>query len=875
MIRFDEERRTVTLSVRDLADENDYRFCGPAPLSLKRRAVLGRLAHEDHQEAREDELSSYRRERSVRYETRVDGWRVVVQGRIDGIYTDAEGRTVIEEVKTVVARPEELEAADEGTFPAYARQLQLYRFLLEEGSGALGFDDRAPPIALHLCLISLPDRAVRVLELGYRRERCRALVDRRLREILAARRALCARAAERRAACETVRFPHPRPRPQQQEMMDAIERALAAGRGVLVSAPPGIGKSAAALVPALRYAASVGGRVFVATSKTTQQAIFAKTVAMLRRAGAKVRGVVLTAKGKVCLNDVVHCHPEHCAHAADYERKLMQSGALERLRRLPLAGREDIEREARAHDFCPFEASLDLAGDADVIIGDYNYVFDPGANARRIFVDGDPQDVVLLIDEAHNLYERGARYYSPALRRDALIDIERRLAGRTAPLARRARALAQRLAQRIEAYGRGRSVLPAAVQATSSQAENLLLFDDPPARQRERRQASGRLRRRTPLAPQTPPPPPPAAPGEGEAPCEREVELDREWFFGLRDELAELSVAWFAEGNAQAQGEEGDPVLELNRWVSRFAGVLELEGEEFAQVWTREGGGALKILCKDPSRQLGRRLSACAGAVAVSATLEPLSFYRDVLGFGRDAALHSFPSPFDRSRRRVLVLDRPSTAYRERERDLPIVDDAVRAVVSAYRGNYLVCCPSFDYLEKLARQLGELPGYETLRQTPSMGEGRRAEVLERLRRAASEAANPVLLLAVQGGIFTEGVDYPGAECVGAIIIGPGLPRVGFERELIQEHFQKVYGRGFEYAFLYPGMNKVIQAAGRVIRTPTDKGVVVLVGSRFATPRYAELFPRDWYERSPRELVCTDPYGELRRFWGERDEARVG
>jgi DNA excision repair protein ERCC-2 len=148
---------------------------------------------------------------------------------------------------------------------------------------------------------------------------------------------------------------------------------------------------------------------------------------------------------------------------------------------------------------------------------------------------------------------------------------------------------------------------------------------------------------------------------------------------------------------------------------------------------------------------------------------------------------------------------------------------------------------------------------------------RRAELLM-LAEAASGHRDPIALLVVQGGIFTEGVDYPGDLCVGAVIVGPGLPRVSFERELIQAHFEERYGKGFDYAFLYPGMNKVIQAAGRVIRTPTDRGVVVLVGNRFASRRYAQLLPSDWYERRPRELVSRDPYGELRSFW---DEAAAG
>jgi len=884
VIRFEDRARRLTLSVRDLASDDDHRFAGPAPLSLKRRAELGRIEHEVHQESREEELRSYRRERSIRYEAKVDGWTAVVTGRIDGIYSDDDGRTVIEEVKTVVGQPEEIEAAGPETFPAYARQLQLYRYLLEEGSAGLDFaGGAAPEIALHLHLIALPSRATRTLALGYERRACREHVERRLRELIEAREATLAEEARRREAEAAVRFPHPEPRPHQEAMVDAVAAALGAGRSVLVSAPPGIGKTAAALVPAIRRACSIGGRVFVATSKTTQQAMFVRTIERLRAAGAPVRAVLLSARGKACLNDVVCCHPDACEFARDYAGKLARSGAVERLLGGGLVEPSAVEAEAREHRFCPFEAALDLTGAVDVIVGDFNYVFDPGATLRRVFIDDDPRDVVLVIDEAHNLYDRGMGYYSPALRGDAVRDIERALARQLDPISRHARGLARRLLEHLEAIDRGGARPPAAAPAEEEEAAaapaNMLLFADPEAEARERDRRKRSSRRRAVAAPPPPPPEPappePPGPPPEALPPEREVALDAAFFAELREELNELAVAWHADaaraGRPRRPADE-DPLPTLNRLVTRFTNVLELGGDEFSTVWRRGQGGVLKVLCKDPSRQLGRRIRACAGAVGVSATLEPLEFYRDVLGFPAETALAAFPSPFPRERRKVVVLDRPSTSYRRRERDLPIVEDAVRAVLASRPGNYLVCCPSFDYLQRLARRLEDLPGFEAIVQERYMDDPSRQAVLDRLRLGAEGKRLPVALLVVQGGIFTEGVDYPGELCVGAVVVGPALPRVGFERELIQAHFEAKYGRGFEYAFLFPGMSKVIQSAGRVIRTPEDQGVVALVGERFATARYANLFPRDWYDRHPRELISHDPYGDLVAFW-EGVEAR--
>ncbi|MEZ6184677.1 MAG: ATP-dependent DNA helicase [Planctomycetota bacterium] len=854
-IRFDDVLRTVSLSVRDLAGDDDHRFSGPAPLTLRRRAHVGRVEHEVHQGAREAEVSSYRRERSLRYETRVGDWTVIVNGRIDGIYTDPQGSTVIEEVKTVVASDAELAQIGEDSVPSYALQLRLYRYLLEETAAGLEFGPDAPEIALHLCWIALPSRAQKTVEVSYDPARCASLIQDRVAELVIRHERERKRTTRRQAL--KVPFPHPEPRPHQTEVAERIAAALEAGRPILVSAPPGIGKTAAALTGALRHAAAIGGRVLVLSAKTTQQAIYARTLELMREAGSGARGVILRAREKGCLNHVVDCRPEACEFARDYVQKRDRSGALERLRELPVIDPERVRAEAEVHRFCPVEASLDLTEDVEVIVGDYNYAFDPAAVLRRMFVDKEPTDVVLLIDEAHNLYERARRTHSPSLSGAELLELGAGLERRQDKLSRAARATLGELLDYL-ARVEGGQLTPLAAPEPAK-----------PAPPRNHELFGGGA---TP-APAPAPPPQPRAQPRGGVGGPRPIELDRALLGRLRDQLEQLTVALFASGGAKGSARE-EPLVLLSRRLSSFVSVMELAGPEFAELYLPRAGGTLKILCKDPSRLLARRVKACAGAVAVSGTLDPLPFYRDVLGFGPDAELVACASPFPPERRRVLILDRPSTTYRERERDLPIVEDAVRAVIAARAGNYLVCCPSFAYLEGLAARLQAVPGHEVLRQERSMSEDDRRATLERLRRSTQGQAPPGVLFCVQGGIFTEGVDYPGELCVGAIVVGPGLPQVNLERELIRAHCQERYGAGFDYAFLYPGMNKVIQAAGRVIRTPGDLGVVALVGQRFATRRYASLLPRDWYRESPRELISHDPYGDLTRFWAGVEGARA-
>jgi DNA excision repair protein ERCC-2 len=248
----------------------------------------------------------------------------------------------------------------------------------------------------------------------------------------------------------------------------------------------------------------------------------------------------------------------------------------------------------------------------------------------------------------------------------------------------------------------------------------------------------------------------------------------------------------------------------------------------------------------------------------MSATLSPLEFYRDVLGFEPDAKLLSLSSPFPPDNRKVVVVPEVSTRYRHRAETAPRVGRIIERVVAARPGNYLAFFPSFEYLGAV-RSCLHSEGYRLLVQKRTMGDHSRNAVLEKL----GSGRGPHLLLGVQGGIFAEGVDYPGDLAIGVIIVGPALPRVGRELDLTRQYFEEQYGRGFDYACLFPGMNRVVQSAGRVIRSETDRGVIVLIGQRFGYENYMSLFPRDWYESSPAELVSRAYEDELAQFWGKR------
>jgi DNA excision repair protein ERCC-2 len=288
-----------------------------------------------------------------------------------------------------------------------------------------------------------------------------------------------------------------------------------------------------------------------------------------------------------------------------------------------------------------------------------------------------------------------------------------------------------------------------------------------------------------------------------------------------------------------------------------------MEGEEFSYVYDSTGGESLKIVCKDPSRQLARRLDGFHSAIAMSATLEPMEFYRQMLGFDAERTDQaSFPSPFPKENRRIIVVPTVSTTFRARSAHYGKIANVIATTAASRLGNYMALFPSYDFLRGVASRIPEGP-WEVLVQEPKMIEQQRMSLLESLK----ESQPPKLIFAVQGGLFAEGVDYPGETLSGVIIISPALPQVSFERELMRQYYQERYGKGFEFAYLYPGMNRVIQSVGRLIRSETDRGVAVLVCQRFAQTQYSALFPSDWSESMADARAGYNLANELAGFWG--------
>ncbi len=852
-IQIDDSTKTITLSVRDLCGaEATGGSLNLSPLSGARNEI-GREIHSAHQATQAVAKPAYRKELSLRYTMNHGEYPVVIHGRVDGAYEE-RGQTVIEEIKSVLSVAAPFESA---SIPdIYALQLKIYLHLWKQ----IHPDE---VVTGRLTLISCEPERVLTVAIEPDSQTVEALIRERLQQAVKEYEASC-RLRTLKQAASSLRFPFPQMRKYQDRMVEAIDTALAEGRSLLVSAPTGIGKTVAALYAALRFAARNRLSIFFLTSKTTQQRIVADTLRLWDAGTAPGRSLldslILRSKDKSCANDVVFCHEARCPYAKDFFGKLSESNALQSLLGNGLITPERVYAKAIEHELCPFELSLELLEKVDVTVCDYNYVYDPRVALERL-TDRARRRAILIVDEAHNLYGRAREYYSPQIDL-APIQQLRRSVELVSKAGGNEASQAEFLWPQFTKHEA--SFQPSSPKGTwhleSGEKQN------PPIPRESRLPVPSFLER---LA---------AFLGQIEAYFGELIEsgpevsesgqavlsLDQDFFQKLRTELDELMRHYLLYKRRSGELQDEDKLLECFYRLSDFCRVLEMQGDELVQVIDIGGSSPrLKIVCLDPAPQLAKVNRGFHSVIAMSATLSPMEFYRDVLGFDRDTQLLSLPSPFPPEHRKVVIVPQVSTTYRQRTGSLPAIARIIEEAIAIRPGNYFAFFPSFEFLREVAGLL-KPPDYEVLIQSPYMPDHHRSALLERL----DEKGKSHLVLAVQGGVFAEGVDYPGELAVGAIIVGPGLPKVSFEQELMRLYYEECGSNGFEYAYLYPGMNRVVQSAGRVIRTETDRGVILLLDKRFTYENYARLLPRDWYDASPEELFVKDYRKALSAFWHE-------
>jgi Rad3-related DNA helicase len=434
--------------------------------------------------------------------------------------------------------------------------------------------------------------------------------------------------------------------------------------------------------------------------------------------------------------------------------------------------REVIEKYARKHTICPFEFSIDLAYVADAVICDYNYIFDPRVSLKRLFED-QKKSTLLLVDEAHNLVDRGREMFSASLNKDSFLQLKKEF--------KTVNKVIYDCASKINAWF---------ISLKNNHGEH------------------------------------------------SEFTLEQ-----LDEELVELLTQFNEGAELYLQKVNAPNLLDLYFQVNAFLKIVELLDDHYVIYGEKNKNDVtLKLFCIDPSKLLQKMGKNYRSKVFFSATLSPLSYYQDILGGQVDDYTLSIPSPFHEEQTDIFI--KPlSTRYRDRERTKASITSMIHSLVQNRPGNYLVFFPSYQYLLVVYEQfITEFPGVHTLLQGVGMSEEDREAFLEKFKPNQTET---LIGFAVLGGVFSEGVDLKGDRLNGVVVIGVGLPQLCYERNLIKDHFNQKEKSGYNYAYVFPGMNKVLQAGGRLIRSEEDHGTIVLVDDRFLHRHYQELLPLEW------------------------------
>ena len=747
---------------------------------------LGSIAHKRIQTALARDLS-YKSEVLIKEEFKTKRFCFAISGRADGVLYGE--KTVVDEIKSTFSLERLIE--DIEIFPEHPYRLQAltYAHILNLKSGN--------PVSAQLRLVSLKNKKEHLVYLELTDE-FRTWFTARLQQLEDQERIRAAQRRKRRGIASTINFPFVPPRPHQSELTDTVEMIAKQGGRALLQAPTGIGKTIGVLFPILKSAFKKGNIALYLAPKNSQFEVAKGAIEKICK-GKAIKSRTLTSKRKLCRKEFVDCHPDYCEYAKDYYDKMAAGRVAEKIKKYGHCGGTEFIAVGEAYQVCPYQLQMDTLNSADLIIGDYNYVFSPNAALSHLFTDLEKaRKPNLIIDEVHNLYSRGMEYYSPTLN--------------------------------LEFYDAiARFSPPKKIKKKFLK----LIF--------ESRNLIEKYRPKNGFS--------------------EEVHLEGDLFLLFYDQIHALLLDYIS---VTPHLTDNDPVLEFYRMWASFCDVLRIRADETKVAYIVRGRQEyLQLICCDPSRYLSSIMDNFHAVAGFSATLKPFEFYRHLSGFPVTSLTKEFPSGFPNEHRKVLIIPQVSTSYKNRDRNYIKIAEAITRIASENKGNYLVFFPSYDFLAKTQEALAkyDLP---LVIQKRDCGPKEIKELEAQLTSPETES----LVLTVQGGVLSEGVDFNSPYLKGAFIIGPAVPLVTFERELLRGYFQEKFGDGFSYAYAWPAMTKSIQASGRVIRDTEKRGLIVLMDDRFLQEPYAQSLPEFWYDKTPKELVSRSVLSDVRSFWQE-------
>lgn len=586
-------------------------------------------------------------------------------------------------------------------------------------------------------------------------------------------------------------FPFAEYRQGQKKLVASVFKTIDEGRKLFAKAPTGIGKTISTLFPTIK--AMGMGKIehfFYATARTITRTAAEDALGRMETQGLQLRTVTITAKDKICFLEETNCRKELCPYADGYYDRINEA-VLDLLQHETVIRRDVVEQYARKHCVCPFELSLDVAYGADGMICDYNYVFDPQVSLKRLSGER-KRDTVLLLDESHNLIDRAREMYSAALMKRDFLELERMFKGVQAEVHAAAKGINKWFIEHrkgIVSDGKEWTV-------SKERPEDLLQVLEMFAAVAEWELAAGG--------------------GMGTTESES-VSMER----------AKLLEVYFA--------------------VTACIRISKLYDESYiCYTELLRNDVQLKLLCVHPANLLRQMGKGFRGHVFFSATLSPLSYFMDMLGADEADYSITLASPFQKEQWDVSIVPL-STRYTDREMTKDRLAAKLQQLVQQRAGNYLFFFPSYAYMNVVYEAFVptvDTSCVHTMLQAPDLTEEEREQFLAAY---VHNSERSLVGFAVMGGIFSEGIDLVGDRLTGVAVIGTGMPKLGLELNLMKQYFDEQGLSGFDYAYVYPGMNKVLQAGGRLIRSEQDQGVLVLIDDRYLQPRIQRLLPEEWVD----------------------------
>lgn len=685
----------------------------------------------------------------------------VIEGRCDGLLFH-DGEVVIDEIKSFSHAFDKLAA--EG-YPVHWAQAKMYAYIYSK-------DHELAEMTVQLTYVHVETEAKQYFKKNFSFAELESFAFGMVESYAPCAQLKLNNRIARNKSIKALSFPFETYRAGQRKLAGAVYKTIKDEKSLFAKAPTGIGKTISTVFPTVKaMGEGILNRMFYLTAKTITRTTAEEAFSKLRSIGLSLKTLTITAKDKVCFKEETICQKDYCEYANGYYDRINEA-VLDILRSENGITREVLEKYARKHKVCPFEYSIDLALEVDAVICDYNYIFDPRVSLKRL-IEEQKKSTALLIDEAHNLVDRGREMFSATLNKRTFLQIKKDFKGLNQAV--------YESASQVNAWF-------IALNKTKADQNDFVL-----------------------------------------------VELDSS---------LQLQLLQFLEAcEPVLKRDISLNLLDAYFEVKSFLKIAELFDDSYVIYGEKDRNDLqIKLFCINPAQPLKKMGKGYRSAVFFSATLSPLKYYQDILGGKEEDYLLSLPTPFS-SEQTEVIINPLSTRYRDRERTMDGIVSLAQSLLKNRSGNFLIFFPSYQYLhsvyERFKQENAEI---KTLIQSTGMKEEEREAFLDAFMPNPNET---LLGFAVLGGIFSEGIDLIGDRLNGVIVVGVGLPQLCFERDLIKAYFDKQGKNGYNYAYVYPGMNKVLQAGGRLIRSEKDRGTIVLIDDRFLQKQYQQLLPMEW------------------------------